>query len=137
MERVVADASVLVKWFIFEEDSDKALKLRDMHVNGEICIAAPELLPFEVLNALKYSRLFTLDELREAGKALSKYGIELYPLVGELAEETVEIAVKKDITIYDASYVALARQLDTVLYTADKKLVNKVKGYPVYHISQL
>jgi len=33
--RVVGDASVMVKWFI-EEDSDKALKLRDMRVNGEL-----------------------------------------------------------------------------------------------------
>ena len=28
MERVVSDASIVVKWFIDEEYSDKALKLR-------------------------------------------------------------------------------------------------------------
>ena len=140
MERIVADASVVVKWFIQEKHSDNALKLRDMHVNGEILIAAPELLPFEVLNALKYSQLFTLEELKMAAISLSSYGIELYPLKGKLAEKTVEISAEKDITIYDASYIALAQELKTTLYTADQKLIRKIgKEYAktVLHISKI
>ncbi|MHA1722933.1 MAG: type II toxin-antitoxin system VapC family toxin [Candidatus Baldrarchaeia archaeon] len=126
MEKVVSDASVIVKWFIEEEYSDKALKLRDMHVNGEIVIVAPELLPFEVLNALKYSNLFGREELKNAALSLSSYGIELYSLKGMLAEKTVEIAVENDITIYDASYIALADTLNMKLYTADQKLIRKL-----------
>ncbi len=140
MEQIVSDASIIVKWFIQEKHSDKALKLRDMHVNGEIQIAAPELLPFEVLNALKYSRLFTLEELKKATISLSSYGIRLYPLKGELAEKTVEISIKKDITIYDASYIALALKLKTILYTADEKLIRKIgKEYAknILHISEI
>lgn len=140
MEKVVSDASVIVKWFIEEEHSDKALKLRDMHVNGEVSIASPELMPFEVLNALKYSGLFELDELKAAAISLSSYGIELYSLKGELAERAVEIAVEKDITVYDAVYLALASELSTVLYTADEKLIRKVGreyGDIVVHISKI
>ena len=140
MEKVVSDASVIVKWFIEEEHSDKALKLRDMHVNGEVSVAAPELMPFEVLNALKYSGLFELDELKAAAISLSSYGIELYSLKGELAERAVEIAVEKDITVYDAVYLALANELSTVLYTADEKLIRKVGreyGDIVVHISKI
>ena len=140
MEQVVSDASVVVKWFIQEEYSDKALKLRDMHVNGETCVAAPELLPFEVLNALKYSHLFNLEELKTAAISLSSYGIELYPLKGELAQKTIEIAVKKNITVYDAAYIALAQELNTILYTVDEKLIRKIgKEYSkiVLHISQI
>jgi len=33
MEEVVIDTSVAVKWFSNDEDTDKALKLRDRHVN--------------------------------------------------------------------------------------------------------
>ena len=33
MEEVVIDSSVAVKWFNNDEDTDKALKLRDRHVN--------------------------------------------------------------------------------------------------------
>jgi len=140
MEQVVSDASVVVKWFIQEEHSDKALKLRDMHVNGEVYITAPELLPFEVLNALKYSGLFKLEELKIAAISLSSYGIELYSLEGKLAEKALEIAVERDITVYDAAYIALAQELNTILYTADRKLIRKVgKKYSeiVLHISKV
>lgn len=125
MERVVSDASIVVKWFIDEEYSDRALKLRDMHVNGEIQIVAPELLPFEVLNALRYSGLFTVKEVKMAANSLLSYGIELYPL-REFVEETIEIALSKDITVYDAAYLALARKLKTVFYTADEDLIEKI-----------
>jgi len=115
----------VVKWFIDEEYSDRALKLRDMHVNGEIQIVAPELLPFEVLNALRYSGLFTVKEVKMAANSLLSYGIELYPL-REFVEETIEIALSKDITVYDAAYLALARKLKTVFYTADEDLIEKI-----------
>ncbi|MBO3832955.1 MAG: type II toxin-antitoxin system VapC family toxin [Candidatus Brockarchaeota archaeon] len=123
MVKVVSDASVVVKWFIQEKESEKALKLRDMHVSGQLDIAAPELLFFEVLNALKSSRLFSEEELKTAANSLLNYRVELHPLNKQLAEKTVEIAVKTNLTIYDAAYVALAVDLDTVLYTADEKIV--------------
>lgn len=123
MVKVVSDASVVVKWFIQEKESEKALKLRDMHVSGQLDIAAPELLFFEVLNALKSSRLFSEEELKTAANSLLNYRVELRPLNKQLAEKTVEIAVQTNLTIYDAAYVALALDLDTVLYTADGKIV--------------
>lgn len=137
MEKLVGDASVIVKWFIEEEYTNEALRLRDMHVNGEIMLAAPELLPFEVLNALKYSGLFEKEELKSAAISLSNYRIELHTLKGVLAEKTVEIAIDENITIYDASYVALATILKTKMFTADEKLVEKLaQKYGIYHISQ-
>ena len=48
MERskiVVVDASVITKWFVEEEYSAEALKMREDYVNRLIDIAAPELLP--------------------------------------------------------------------------------------------
>ncbi len=44
-----------------------------------------------------------------------------------MAEKSVEIAMRKGLTIYDASYVALASLLNTVLYTADEKLIAKTE----------
>ena len=123
----VVDASIVVKWFVEEEDSDKALKLRDRYVDGELRIAAPELLIFEVLNALHYKKLFSESELKEVSEALEAYSLNLYPLKGDYAEKTVEVAFKNDITIYDAAYVALAMIRGTHMYTADEKLVRKMK----------
>ena len=121
-EKVVVDASVIVKWFLEEEFSDEALRLRNDHIRGIIAIAVPSLLEYEVLNALKYSGVYSLEELKEIGIALNKYGFEVYELEGKLKELTIKIAVKNNITIYDASYIALATHLNTTLYTSDKEL---------------
>ncbi len=129
-EKVVDDASVVVKWFISEEYSDYAKHLRDAYVNGLIDIVAPTLLLYEVLNALKYSTIYGEDELKEIAKILEDYQFTLYDLKGNYAYKTMEIAMRKGITIYDAAYVALALILGIDLYTADEKLVRKAHGLP-------
>jgi predicted nucleic acid-binding protein len=133
---LVVDASVVVKWFVLEEYSDEARLLRRAYVEGLVDLAAPSLLLYEVLNALKYSAAFGEDELKKVARVLEDYQFTLYPLQGEMAQKTVEIAMRKGVTIYDASYVALAYMLDTMLYTADEKLIGKI-GDPdtVKHIA--
>lgn len=124
-EKIVVDASIVVKWFLREKHYENALKLRDDYVRGVFTIAVPSLMKYEVLNALKYSKVYSLEELTSIGIALNKYGFKVYDLQGELKTEVITLAIKNQITIYDASYVALARVLTTVLYTADEELVRK------------
>ena len=136
MTRAVTDASVIVKWYINEKDTDKALEMRNRYINGEIEILAPELLPFEVLNALRYANLFTSDELKKVVASLSAYGLRLYTLKGDLAKKTIEFAIENDITIYDASYIALASITDSKFYTADERLINSIGDEDLFHISE-
>lgn len=75
--KVVVDASIVVKWFLEEEFSDRALRLRDDYINRVIVIIVPSLLEYEVLNALRYSGVYDINELEEIGKALNKYGFEV------------------------------------------------------------
>jgi len=133
--KIVVDASVVAKWFLEEEYSDKALQLRDDYARGLLAIAAPSLLEYEVLNALRYSGAYSARELKEIGVALNKYGFEIYELEARLKELAIEIAMENNITVYDASYIALAKQLNTVLYTADRELVNKFPNTAL-HIRQ-
>ncbi len=128
MERVVVDASVVVKWFVEEEYSEEARLLKDAYSSGVFDIAAPSLLHYEVLNALKYSGAFGEDELKKVASILEDFQITLFELSGELASKTVELAMRKGITVYDASYAALAEMLGSVGYTADEKLLKKVGG---------
>lgn len=137
MEEVVVDASVIVKWFVEEEGSDKALELRDKYINGEISIIAPELITFEVLNALHYKRLFSESEMKEISEALEAYSLALHSLKGEYAEKTIEIAFKNNITIYDSSYIALATTRNTYMYTADEKLIDKLKEEFSKHVKNI
>ena len=124
--RVVVDASVVVKWFVEEEYTREALMLRDSYREGLVDLIAPSLLPYEVLNALKYSGAFGEDELREIADILQSLQITLYNLEGDYSATTVSIAMKKGLTIHDASYVALAVGEQATFYTADEKLLKKI-----------
>ena len=46
---------------------------------------------------------------------------------GKYADKALEVAYESDITVYDASYIALAKIKDTYMYTADKKLIKRLK----------
>ncbi len=124
-EKVVVDASIVAKWFLEEEYSGQALKLRDDYIGGSFQIVVPSLLEYEVLNALRYSGVYSPEELRSIGLALNKYGFETRELGGELKAKTIALAIEHNITIYDASYIALAKTLNAKLYTADNELVEK------------
>jgi len=136
-EIIAVDASVVTKWFVEEEYSTSALQLRDDYVNRLIDIAAPELLPFEVINSLRYNPEFGEKDLKESVKALEEYSLWLFPLVGKIAEKTIENALKYGITIYDSSYLSLAELESKTLYTSDEKLLTKLKGSPwIRHLSE-
>ncbi|MGC9203013.1 MAG: type II toxin-antitoxin system VapC family toxin [Thermoproteota archaeon] len=137
MPTVVVDASVVVKWFVEEENSDKAIKIRDKYIEGEIKLIAPEIITFEVLNALYYKKLFSESEMKEISEALNSYSFGLYSLEGKYAEKTVEVAFKNSVTIYDASYISLAVMKNTYMYTADEKLIEKLKGDYVRYVKRI
>ena len=118
----------MVKWFVAEDYSDRAISLRDRYVNGEVRLAAPSLLTFEVLNAVRDSNLYTTVELRKIAVSLGGYGLALYGLEGEYAALAIEAAEENDLTIYDSSYLGLALWLGARFLTADKKLIKRLKG---------
>jgi len=124
--RVVADASVVVKWYIPEKNHEEARRLRDDYLDGAHELVAPHLLGFEVVNALKYSGHYESERLAEAAKSLSEYGLELRPF-GDCGR-VAETADGLDVSVYDASYVALASAVDSVVFTADEALVEDTAG---------
>ncbi len=48
--------------------------------------------------------------------------------------EAVELAIKYDITVYDALFVSLARKLNDKLVTTDRKLREKLKNADVFSL---
>lgn len=123
---VVTDASVIVKWFVDEEDTKKALALRQAYIDGKVDIASPNLLPYEVLNALRYNAEFGAERTRTAAEALEKYQLWQYPVLGELVSLCVKNSYTYGMSLYDSAYVSLAEYLDCTLYTADQKILDKV-----------
>ncbi|AXG09689.1 type II toxin-antitoxin system VapC family toxin [Haloplanus rubicundus] len=126
MADVVVDTSTVVKWYIPEQHHEQARALRDEFLNGKHDLCAPALMPFEAVNALKYSGHYDGERLHEAANSLDNYGIELvsFGSVGPIAE----IANTVDITAYDAAYVALAVERDGIAYTADGNLLQELDG---------
>lgn len=139
MERAslaVVDASVAVKWFNVEEFSENAEKLKDKHLKTEITLVSPVLMIFEVLNALRYNPDLGANDVKDAFDDLLGIQIKLYP-VDEWLSGAVSMAYDYGLTIYDASYVALAKHLDCTLYTADSKIWDKVKLDNIRSIAKL
>jgi predicted nucleic acid-binding protein len=126
MSGIVVDASVVAKWYVPETHHERARALRDDYLEGKHDLVAPALMPFEVVTALKYSGHYDGDRLVEASTTLPEYGIDLVPYrkLGPVAE----VAVDLDVTLYDASYVALADTTDSTAYTADGRLLEVLEG---------
>ena len=126
MAEIVVDTSVVAKWYIPEQHHEQARALRDAYLDGQFDLVAPALMPFEAINALRYSGHYDGARLEDAAKSLSKYGIDLVEFTN--TGPVAEVATTLDTTIYDASYIALAKQLDTTVYTADQNLLAALDG---------
>lgn len=116
---IVVDASVLAP-ALADDDSDGD-RARD-RLRGEQ-LAAPELIDLEVVSTLRRAaRAKRLDERRSAQAladlaALPLRRVPHVPLLGRIWE------LRDNLSAYDASYVALAEALGTLLLTADGGVV--------------
>jgi len=126
-QTLVVDASVVVKWFVPEEDSDKAIRLREKHVEGSLTLMAPDLIVYEVANALTYHPEIDDEDLRKDIEALFMIDLDLVPPSTELMVSITETARRLAISIYDSSYLALAEVTATNLVTADERLCEKTQ----------
>lgn len=126
----VLDASVVLKWFIEEEDSKGARLLLQAYDNGEINIAVPDLLISEVSNALLYNPALSHSETLKCIKSLYDLSLDIIAPVLDISIATIQFSYKKKITFYDAIYVVLAQQLGFQYVTADTKLYTRIKDLP-------
>jgi predicted nucleic acid-binding protein len=127
-EETVIDASVAVKWFSGEEGSDRALALRDGHVEGKSTISAPDLLVYELANALSFKPGFTNRVTLRAIDDLFNLQLDLMIPTKEVVARGAELAHEYGITVYDSVYLSLAELLGLQVITADEELYRKAKG---------
>ena len=122
----VLDASVVLKWFVSEKDSDKAEALRSEYYLSKRDIIVPDLILYEVSNALRYHPDFEPLEIKEAIQTLFDIGIEIVTPTQMLINKSIDMASGNNVTCYDAIYFALAQDLQTDFITADKKFYNRL-----------
>lgn len=117
----VVDASVVLQWLL-ENPSARSREILEEHLNGSEPLVAPELLNYEVGNVLvTKARLGSQDAADLFGYFLD-LRIESYSLGADEYQASLDLAHRYKLTVYDASYLALALALDVRLVTADKKL---------------
>ncbi len=119
MTAYVIDASVILKWFVPEEHSEPALRLK--HTDARL--HAPAFLTLEVGNVLSKKRhrgeLTALDA-EDIWRAFRRAPVRRHadePLV--LAAFDLAHLTKQ--SLYDSLYLALAMKLDLPFLTADRK----------------
>jgi len=122
---LIVDASVAVKWFSEEEQSDLAETL----LAGMEPLIAPDLVIAEIGNALWKKVTRKLLQPRQAVSAMAdapSFFEHLVPL-GDLAARATEIAIELQHPIYDCFYLALAERERAPIVSADGKLLAAAK----------
>jgi len=119
----IVDASVIVKWFIPEADSDKAENLKDLLTRKDVSLYSPRYALVEVANALTLHPIAKLseDDIVDAISASERMLI-LADLTREEWRMAIELARKIPVAVYDSAYIALSLNMDAKLITADSKL---------------
>lgn len=121
-----------VKWYLTENLGEEALSVLDTGENGDFSLLAPDTIEPEFWNVLwqRYRRReLSLDEVWDYWDAFEQSPL----LLGEilpLMPLATEIAASSSCIVYDALFVALADSEDTVMITADEKLLTALEGTP-------
>ena len=122
------DTSVIVKWFVPEEDSEKALSLRDAQEDHELQLYVPEVLLMELANALRYSSEFSTSEIAGALETPFELNMLLMPFSLNALNSAVTLSLERDLAVYDAYFLALAQALEIPLITADRKMLTRLNS---------
>lgn len=121
---LVIDASITLAWFFEDERTDKADEVMRQVASGGATV--PSLWRLEVANALQSAvRQKRIDgSFRDASLA----SLRVFPIVTDdetderAWEETLRLAERCQLTLYDAAYLELAQRLRLPLASLDRGL---------------
>ena len=131
--KVVVDSSVIVKWLNTsnELNIDQADRLMESAIKGETELLAPELAKYEIGNVLLKGKKLTNNEAFISLGTLYSLPITFVSETIDLAKETFSYANTFNITYYDASFLAVAKEYDAMLVTENAKHQGKAKDITV------
>lgn len=119
------DTSVAVKWFVTEEDSERALDLQQAHLRDDLQLHAPDTLLMESANALRYAGL-SKERILQDLETFSALGVEIIPFSIAVLNSAVSLSLEHDLAVYDAYFLALAQAMEMPLITADRKMLSRL-----------
>lgn len=126
---MIVDASVILAAFFPDEEQTEAQALIRDHVIGHRQLVAPNLLLYEVTNAVVQARRWGRISDEQVEDILSSFeglGIALRPVTWQ---QMLSVALRFDRSAYDAAYLALAEATDQPLFTGDSRMYNAVREH--------
>ncbi len=135
MKRLVIDGSVAVCWFLEDENSEAARSGR-AEIPGAEAVNVPSHWMLEVVNALlaaERRKRITSSAVNHAVGILRQMPIRVDGATDQFAgQQTLELARKHALTIYDAAYLELALRTGSKLATLDQALEAAAKQGGVF-----
>jgi predicted nucleic acid-binding protein len=132
--KIVLDTSVIIKWFRQEEIwAEQALKLRSAYLQGQIVIVVPWLLMYEVANVLRYNKEYSTEQVQTAVQSLFDMQLEWITPFPNTINQAVQLAHTHDVTVYDATFAALAESYETIFFTADDRFARQAAALKSVH----
>jgi predicted nucleic acid-binding protein len=123
---MIVDARVILSAFFPDEAQDQAQALIRDHVIGQVQLAAPTLLLYEITNAVLQARRRGRIDDAQAEEILASFeglGIVLRPVRWQ---QMLPLALRFDCSAYDAAHLALAEATGQDLVTGDLRMYNAV-----------
>jgi predicted nucleic acid-binding protein len=121
----VIDASVAVRWYLEEEQHPNADAVLERVIHHPEDFAVPELFAYEVLAVLMRLHPDPLSVYITGFMPIIQGGIIRYSMTENVARITCDYG-KKGMTGYDAAYLALADELNSIWLTFDAKAHQRV-----------
>jgi len=138
--KIVIDTSVLIKWIKTrdEEHWREARQLLAEIERQEVEVHVPALLLYEVGNIILLKTRLGPSALDEAVERLEALPFVVAPPATPLLKRALRLGREFSLTFYDASFLALAVELDCPLVTADRRFFEHVRSLPrVRHLSRV
>lgn len=135
---LVIDASIVVKWFsaLGESNVPEAVNILDRRVRGDVALLVPDLLYYEVCNALVYKKSLSDEKVQLSIASLFAIGMETIHINVDLMLVSLVLARQCGITVYDACYAVLAQKCGCPLVTANPRHQGQVLGCEVIPLGE-
>ncbi|HEY7031593.1 MAG TPA: type II toxin-antitoxin system VapC family toxin [Thermomicrobiales bacterium] len=131
----VADASVVAKWYLSDEDDvDHARRVLDDFVSGHIRLTAPEQIVAEIGSTLTVAASATRNRIQKNAARAGFYWFLALPIatvpIRDLGSEAYDLSEQHSCAFYDALYVTLAKRRAIPFINADRKLHDRIGHLP-------
>lgn len=138
--KIVVDTSVLIKWIKTKDENlvNEARRLLADIGRRPLEVHVPALLLYEVGNVLLLKTDLDAAGLNDALSDLEALPFTVAPPATPLLKRAARLGRELSLTFYDASFLALAVELDCSFVTADRPLFERTRSLPrVRHLTKI